>query len=118
MRKVLVAACLLFSTPAFAASLVDCSGVISNGNQPITLIGPGAATTSFMLENIDSLESVWFSVTETAKAGGSGTFILPPAQPRAFATSNLFIAPPGLAPLAFLSVVAATVGHKISCTYW
>lgn len=106
-----------FVTPA-AATIVDCSGVIATPNTPVTLLAPGAAENGFFIQNIDNKEAVWFSLTGPVQPGGPGAYILPPAQARGFAASNMFESPPGLGPLAFVSVVAATPGHRISCTYW
>jgi hypothetical protein len=116
--KILFAAALSACSPAMAANLVDCSRAVVTGNNAITLMAPGAAVTGFMIQNIDSREAMWFSVTGPVVPGALGSFILPPAQAKGFSTDNFFRSPPGLAPLAFVSVTASTPGHKVSCAYW
>jgi hypothetical protein len=61
---------------------------------------------------------MWFSLTGTAAPGAAGSFILPPSQAKGFATPSIYQTNPQIFVGFAFSVVAATPGHKISCTWW
>ena len=116
MKKLLFAV-LLLSTPAHALP-TDCSTTITKGGQPQWLIGSGVAQHGFLIQNIDTREAMQFSLTGVVGSGLISAYILPPAQAKGFATSNMFSAPTSFDYTGAVSVVASTTGHKITCTWW
>jgi hypothetical protein len=116
MKKILLAAALIIHP--IAALAADCSGAIATRGTAIQLIPPATGAKFLMIQNIDSIEALWFSLTGTAVPGTAGSFVLPPSQARGFATSSLQEFLFGAATPIGLSVIAGTVGHKISCTWW
>ena len=60
------------------AAVADCSATITTRGQAVTLLTAGQTAHGALVQNIDSLEAVWFSLTGTAVAGGVG-FVHPAA---------------------------------------
>lgn len=110
----------LASTPAWAS--VDCSVAITTGGTAQTIIPAGKSVHGFFIANIDSStgsgEPIWFSVTGTATAGALGSYPLAAPTATTYAGLTSFVFPSWWDFNTALSVVAATTGHKISCTYW
>jgi hypothetical protein len=99
----------------------NCSGSIANADTAVTLIAASATIHGFRIANIDSGHSdevAWFSTTTTAAASTAQSYPLPPPTPTTFAGFGSYTSPPGEGLNSNLSVVAHTVGHVISCTYW
>ena len=119
MRNVAFAIALLGFSPSAIAAQADCSATTTVANQPITLFS-ASAVNGFMLQNINTTRAIWFSFIGAAKAGAQGSFILPPSQAKAFATSNMITLTFSGASIGTvtLSVVAAAAGHSVSCLRW
>lgn len=133
MRKFLLAAlCLaLASAPAFAQigsaqsfniTPTDCSGTIATGGTAQNAFGAQVSLHGFTIANIDTSagagEPLWISFTTTAAASTVGSYPLAAPTATTFAFLSSFTAPPGFGTNHAVSVIAATTGHKFSCTYW
>jgi hypothetical protein len=118
MKQLLLAAALAVFPAAGQAAMTDCSTTIVTRGQAVTLITAVNAAKGALVQNIDANEAMWFSLTGTAAPGAAGSYILPPSQAKGFATSSMYQTNPQIFVGFALSVVAATPGHKISCTWW
>lgn len=125
LRNLLLTAALLLAVPASAqTSLVNqpvptnCSGTVATGATAVTAIAVQKVQNGFLLQNLDTTEPLWWSVTGVAVASGSGSFVLGADTATTFAVANSFITPQRFSLGGALSVVAATAGHKFSCIYW
>jgi hypothetical protein len=118
MKNFLFAGALVGLPIAAHAAIADCSGTIATRGQAVTLLTPAQLAKGALVQNTDSIESVWFSLTGTAAAGALGSYILPPSQAKGFATSSMYQTNPQIIAGFGLSVVASTPGHKISCSWW
>ncbi len=100
----------------------DCSVTLTTGGTAQNAFAAQTALHGFTIANIDagagSGEPVWFSLTGTASAGAAGSYPLSAPTATTLAGLASFTAPPGFGTGHALSVVAATTGHKISCTWW
>jgi len=100
----------------------NCSATITSGGTAQTLITAGRAVHGFIIMNMDNTngsgEPVWISFTGTAAAGASGSFVLPAPVATTYAFPGSFASPLGFGSNQNVSVVAATTGHVISCTWW
>lgn len=96
----------------------DCSGSVATGGTAQNAFAANAAIHGFTVMNIDTTEVLWFSSTATAAAAGAGSYPLPAATATTFAGAGSFTTPSGMGINTALSVVAATTGHKWSCTRW
>jgi len=100
----------------------DCSTTITTGGTAQTLIAAQTTLHGFTLANIDtsagSGEPIWFSFTGTAAAATAGSY--PLAAPTATTYANLatWTSPAGFSTNHAVSIIAATTGHKFSCTWW
>lgn len=99
----------------------DCSGTISSGGTAQSLISANSSLHGFTLQNIDasagSGEDIWFSLTTTAAASTAQSYgLIPPASTTTQGGS--YTTPLGLGTNHAVSIIAATTGHKFSCTYW
>jgi hypothetical protein len=91
-----------------AVVAVDCSVLV--GATASSIIAPGTARKSFMLENTGST-NVGFSFTSsTPVLGGAQTFTLQPG--------GSYSSPPGLAMTSGVTAVAAAAGTQLACTYF
>lgn len=103
-------------------TLTDCSGTITTGGTAQNAIAASSAIHGFVIANIDAAsgsgEPVWMSLTGTATAATAQSYPLPPPAVTTFAGNSSFTSPSGMATNHAVSVVAATTGHKFSCTYW
>ncbi len=120
--KYLTAAMLMLATPALAQTQVrnytptDCSGTITTGGTAQTIIPANTGVAGFMITNIDTAEPMWFRINGTAAGGTQGSYPLQAATATTFASPGSFYSAFGYN--TAITVVAATTGHKFSCTRW
>jgi hypothetical protein len=103
-------------TPLPAPTFYDVSTTIKVAGQAVSVFAFDQTVTGFMLQNIDTTEALWWSITGTATAATLGSFVLPPIRVESF--SAMFVTPLNFRGSGVLSVVAKTAGHKVSCVYW
>jgi hypothetical protein len=101
----------------------DCSVAITTGGTAQNLPNLGLATIhGVTIANIDAAagsgEPVWISLTTTAVAATIASYPLAPPAATTFAGNGSYSTPMGFGVNHAISVVAATTGHKISCTAW
>jgi hypothetical protein len=96
----------------------DCSATVVTGGSAVNAFTAQTTLHGFTIANIDTTEVMWISFTTTAAASGTGSYPLPAATATTFSGFGSFTAPPGFGLNHALSVVAATNGHKFSCTWW
>lgn len=96
----------------------DCSGTVTAGGTAQNAFAASATRHGFTIVNIDTTEPLWISFTGTAAASTSGSYPIAAATATTFASAGSFTSPIGLGMSTALSVVAATTGHKWSCTTW
>lgn len=96
----------------------DCSGSVTTGGTAQNALAATATVHGLTIMNIDTTEPLWISFTTTAAASTAGSFPLQAAAATTFATPGSFTTPNGFGTNHALSVIAATTGHKWSCTYW
>jgi hypothetical protein len=96
----------------------DCSATVVTGGSAVNAFTAQTTLHGFTIANIDTTEVMWISFTATAAASGTGSYPLPAATATTFAGFGSFTTPPGFGLNHALSVVAATNGHKFSCTWW
>lgn len=96
----------------------DCSGAITTGGTAQNAFTAAFTTRGFTIANIDTTEVMWISFTGTATAGAAGSYPLAPATATTFAGLSTYSSPSGFRMATALSVVAATTGHKFTCTRW
>jgi hypothetical protein len=95
-----------------------CSGTVATGGTAQNAFTAQTTLHGFTIANIDTTEPLWISFTTTAAASGTDSYPLPAATASTFAGFGSFTSPPGFSLNHALSVVAATNGHKYSCTWW
>jgi hypothetical protein len=95
-----------------------CSATVVTGGSAVNAFTAQTTLHGFTIANIDTTEPLWISFTGTAAASGTDSYPLPAATATTFAGYGSFTAPPGFGLNHALSVVAATNGHKFSCTWW
>ena len=100
------------------AAPVSCSGTVTTAATPVTPIAAQKAQNGFFLQNLDTTEPLWWSVTGPAAASTPGSFVLAANSATTFTGATIFITPQRFVLGGALSVVAATAGHKFSCIYW
>lgn len=91
--------------------ITDCSGTIQTAGAAQQAFGASPNRHGFIIQNIDTTEVMWISMSGIASPGGLGSFYLQ-------ATNGSFTAPTGMGINTALSIVAATAGHKFTCTVW
>jgi hypothetical protein len=100
----------------------DCSLALTTGGTAQNIIAATATIHGFTIANIDtsagSGEPVWISLTTTAAASTIASYPLAAPTATTFAGLSSYTTPLGFGINHAVSVVAATTGHKISCTYW
>jgi hypothetical protein len=111
-------AAFLLATPALAINLtpVDCSGTITSGGTAQSAFTAATGRAGFQIANLDTTEVMWISFTGTAVAGAVGSYPLAPATATTFAGLSSYYSSIGYS--TALSVIAATTGHKFSCSRW
>ena len=124
MRRCLISGSflLMLASPALAqvktvnVTPVDCSGTITTGGTAQNAFGTATGRAAFQIANLDTTEVMWISFTGTAVAGAVGSYPLAPATATTFAGLSSYYSNYGFN--TALSVIAATTGHKFSCTRW
>jgi hypothetical protein len=96
----------------------DCSGTITTGGTAQNAFTATATKHGFTILNFDTTEPMWISFTTTAAANTVASYPVPAATATTFAGAGQYTTPPGFGMNTALSVVAATTGHKWSCTWW
>jgi len=100
----------------------DCSTTISSGGTAQNIISASSTLHGFTIANIDTTsgsgEPVWISFTTTAAASTTQSYPLAAPTASTFANLSSFTTPLGFGINHAVSVIAATTGHKISCTQW
>jgi hypothetical protein len=100
----------------------DCSIALTTGGTAQNIITAGATLHGFRIMNIDasagSGEPVWMSFTTTAAASTIASYPLAAPTATTFAGAGSYSAEFASGTNGNVSVVAATTGHKISCTKW
>lgn len=94
----------------------DCSGTITTGGTAQNMLAAATNRSGFQVFNLDTTEVMWISFTGTATPNTQGSFPLPPASATTFAGGGSYYSNVGFNKA--ISVVAATTGHKFSCTNW
>lgn len=100
----------------------DCSGTATTGGTAQTAISTQTTLHGFTLANTDasagSGEPIWISFTTTAAAGAAASYPIAPPTATTFAGMGSYTSPPGFGTGHAVSILAATTGHKFSCTWW
>lgn len=96
----------------------NCSGTITTGGTAQNAFTAQTTLHGFTIVNIDTTEPLWISFTTTAAATTVASYPLQAATATTFASPGSFTAPQGFGINTALSVVAATTGHKWSCTWF
>jgi hypothetical protein len=96
---------------------VDCSSTIASGTVAQNLLDSAKTDLhGFCLMNLDATEFLYMNLNGTAVAGATGSYGLQPSS--STVQGGSFCAPMGLGVKLNPSVVAATTGHKFTCTWW
>lgn len=100
----------------------DCSSTVVIGGTAVNAFTAQTTLHGFTIANIDSTtgsgEPLWISFTTTAAASTVGSYPLSAPTATTFAGLSSFTTPAGFGSNHALSVVAASSGHKFSCTWW
>ena len=130
MERFLFLAGLILATPAAAQNYLpgsiqatNCGGTGLAAATALTVIPLSTAQHGWRLQNLDTTEPLWWSVTGTAvvtpvSPNASGTFVLPPGAATTFAGVGTAEPGFGFATGGALSIIATTVAHKYACIYW
>lgn len=96
----------------------DCSIALTTGGTAQNIISAGASLRGFQIQDMDTgkTEGVWISLTTTAATNTVASYYIPPYSATSGAGS--YVSPFGAGFNGNVSVIAATTGHKISCTKW
>jgi hypothetical protein len=92
-------------------TVTDCSAAVQTGGTAQQAFGASMNRHGFIIANIDTTEVLWISLTGTAGPNGTGSYSLA-------AGTGSFTGPTGMGMNSALSVVAATAGHKYTCSVW
>lgn len=107
-------------SPPTNVTPTDCSGTIASGGAAQNALAASTSRHGFVITNTDasagSGEPLWFSVTGAAAPNTPGSYPLSSPTATSFAGLTSFTAPYGWN--TAVSVIAATTGHKYSCTAW
>lgn len=95
---------------------IDCSGTITAGGAAQNLFTATANLRGFFIMNLDTTEMLCLAFNGTAVCSASGTYNLAPGS--ATSSGGSFSSPLGFGTNVAPSIVAATTGHKYSCTKW
>ena len=100
----------------------DCSIALTTGGTAQNIIAASSTIRGFTIANIDTTsgsgEPIWISFTTTAAASTIGSYPLAAPTATTFAGLSSYTTPVGFGSNHAVSVIAATTGHKISCTTW
>lgn len=112
-----------FTTQVFAAGTQysntapsPCGGTLIAGGTAQNAFAANSFINGFQIMNLDTTEVMWISFTGTALASDVGSYPLPAGTATTFAGAGSYYSQVGFN--TRLSVVAATTGHKWSCTRW
>ena len=109
-------------TPPANVTPTDCSGTITLGGTAQAAFAGASTIHGFVIANIDasagSGEPLGMSFTGTASIGSAGTYPLSAPTATTYTGLASFTTPYGAGFNHDVSVIAATTGHKFSCTYW
>lgn len=108
-------------SPPVNVTPTSCSGTIASGGTPQNALAASSTRHGFVIANTDasagSGEPLWISFTGAAAPNTAGSYPLSaPTSSTTFSGLTSFTAPYGWN--TALSIVAATTGHKFSCTAW
>ena len=110
------------TTGAVNVTPTDCSVTLTTGGTAQNAFTAQTTLHGFTIANTDNTtgsgEPVWFSFTGTAVANAAASYPLAAATATTYAALASYTTPPGFGTNHALSVIAATTGHKISCTWW
>lgn len=95
---------------------VNCSGTITTGGTAQNAVVASTTRRGLQIQNLDTTEGMWISFNGTAAANDAGSFFLSAAT--SSTSGGSYNTPIGFGFNTALSVVAATTGHKFSCTQW
>jgi hypothetical protein len=126
--KKLLCVLLLCSSPAAAQTQssgvapYDCSVTILGVAKNVWAVAADGTIKypphGFRLQNNNTAEPIWWSMTGTAAAATAGSFVLPPGTAVTYAGTGGFDTPTGFGTRAQLSVIATTNPHILSCMAW
>ena len=120
---------LLLASPAAAQNYnvgqitpTVCSGTNLAGATALTVIPAQTAQHGWRLQNLDTTEALWWSVTGTAAiapaTNTSGSFAIPAGAATTFAGAGSAEPGYGFGTAGALSIIATTAAHKYACIYW
>lgn len=96
----------------------DCSGTITTGGTAQSLFAASPNVKGFMIMNLDTTEPLAMNFNGTAAVGTQGSYMLAAGTAGTFVNSGSFASPIGFGINVAPSIVAATTGHKYTCTKW
>lgn len=96
----------------------NCGGTITSGGTAQNAITAQSTLSGLMIANIDTTEPMWISFTSTAAASDTQSYPLPAGAATTFAGFGSYSSQFGFGVNTALSVIAATTGHKFTCTRW
>jgi hypothetical protein len=128
MKKFLLAA-LLLSTPVEAQNYnpgqivaTVCSATNLGAATALTVIQPNTVPHGWRLQNLDTTEALWWSVTGVAAinpaTNTTASFALAAGTAVTFAGSGTAEPGYGFGTGGALSIIATTAAHKYACIYW
>ena len=95
---------------------IDCSGSITSGTTTQNALAASHGRQGFHIQNLDTTEPLWMNLNTTAAANTSGSYALAAATATTLQNGGSYYSTFGFNKA--VSVVAATTGHKFSCTQW
>jgi hypothetical protein len=118
-----ILAFLLLATPALAqqrsstnVTPIDCSGPLTLGGTAQNALNPSKGRQGFQIQNLDTSEALWINLNGVAAASTAGSYALASATSTTFQNGGSFYTTYGFN--TAISIVAATTGHKYTCTVW
>lgn len=96
----------------------SCGGTVTAGGTAQNAFTAQSTLRGMMIANIDTSEVMWISFTSTAAAADTQSYPLPPGAATTFAGFGSYSSQFGFGVNTALSVIAATTGHKFTCTRW
>jgi hypothetical protein len=118
-----ILAFFLLASPAFAqqrsstnVTPIDCSGTITLGGTAQNALNPSKGRQGFQIQNLDTGEALWINLNGVAAASTPGSYALAAATATTFQNGGSFYTTYGFN--TAISIVAATTGHKYTCTVW
>jgi hypothetical protein len=109
-------------SPQVNVTATDCSSTITSGGTAQNAFAAQTTLHGFVIKNIDasagSGEPLWISFTGTAVASTAASYPLAAPTASTFLNGESFTTPNGFGTNHAVSIIAATTGHKFSCTWW